>query len=373
MDRSPTKRTHLYQTHIALGGKMVTFASWELPLFYESLVQEHEATRNAAGLFDVSHMGEISIKGEDASSFVNYMVTNDVSLLWNDQIAYSLICYPDGGIVDDVLIYKFSSEHFMLVVNASNLKKDLDWMFSHVKNFKVKIDNLSDELSQIALQGPRSQHILQQLTSFDLSSLKFFFFFDSVMLQDIKCLVSRSGYTGEDGFEIYVKNQDVNRLFLKILELGKPWGLNPAGIGCRDTLRFEASLPLYGNEISQSISPLEASLHRFVKFSKEDFIGKDSLLKQKTLGLSRTLVRFEMLDRAIPRHGYEVFCEDEREQIGFVTTGYFSPTLKKNVGLALLAFPYLESRRCVKILIRNKFYSACIIQKSFYHKNDKQS
>jgi aminomethyltransferase len=369
MNKCPQKRTHLYETHISLGGKMVEFANWQLPLFYEGFIQEHEATRNAAGLFDISHMGEISIFGKDAENFVNYIVTNDISTLLPHQIAYSLICYPHGGIVDDVLIYKFNSEDFMLVVNASNLKKDLDWLFSNSKNFDIKIDNLSDEISQIALQGPKSEEILQKLTSFDLTSLKFFFFSDSVMLQCHKCLVSRSGYTGEDGFEIYTNNQFASKLFLKIFEIGAPLGLKPAGLGCRDILRFEATLPLYGNEISESISPLEAGLHAFVKFSKENFIGKASLLHQKTAGLSRILVGFEMLDRSIPRHGYDVFSENEKEKIGFVTTGYMSPTLKKYIGLALVKIPYSPLETSVKILIRNKFYSARIIKKNFYDKN----
>jgi aminomethyltransferase len=251
-------------------------------------------------------------------------------------------------------------------------KKDLEWIFSQKQDWDVEIDNISDELSQIALQGPLSEEILQKLTSFDLSLLKFFFFSDNVMLTDANALISRSGYTGEDGFEIYVKNQYAQSLFMKIIEVGTPLGLKPAGLGCRDTLRFEANLPLYGNEITKDITPLEAGLTPFVKLTKADFIGKASLLLQKQNGLTRKLVGFQMQERAIPRHGYEVYTEDKSKKIGFVTTGYFSPTLKKNIGLALIDIAYSELQTPIQISIRNQFFKASLIPKNFYNKNYKK-
>lgn len=372
MVASELKKTKLYDTHVKLGGKMIEFANWSLPVYYEGLVQEHNAVRHDAGLFDVSHMGEIGVLGENAQEFVNYIATNDISKLKNNQIAYSFLCYENGGVVDDLLIYKYDEKHFLLVVNASNLDKDLEWLFSKKQQNKfidIEINNLSDDISQIAIQGPKSQDILQKITSFDLSTLKFFFFQDGIMLDDAKCLISRTGYTGEDGFEIYIKNEYVSNIFNKLLEEGNPLGLKPAGLGARDTLRFEATLPLYGQEISPNITPLEAGLGAFVKLSKEsDFIGKESLKIQKEAGLKRKLVGFEMLDRAIPRTGYEVFSQDTFEKIGFVTTGYMSPTLGKNIGLAIIDFEYSNLDTTINILIRNKNTKAKIINKHFYQR-----
>ena len=366
------KKTRLYDTHVKLGGKMIEFANWSLPVYYEGLVQEHHAVRNNAGLFDVSHMGEIGIKGKNAQEFVNYIATNDIARLKNNQIAYSFLCYENGGVVDDLLIYKYDTEHFLLVVNASNLDKDLEWIFSQKEqkeSLSVEIDNLSDDVSQIAIQGPKSQEILQKITSFGLSTLKFFFFQDGVMLYDAKCLISRTGYTGEDGFEIYVKNEYVSSLFNKILEVGVPLGLKPCGLGSRDTLRFEATLPLYGQEISESITPLEAGFGTFVKLSKEDnFIGKEALKSQKESGLKRKLVGFEMIDRGIPRHGYEIYNQETTQKIGSVTTGYMSPTLQKNIGLALIDASYSKLDETINILIRNKNTKAKIISKKFLSK-----
>lgn len=370
MEMEDLKRTALYSAHKRYGGKIIEFAGWELPVQYEGILEEHEAVRNAAGLFDVSHMGEVLILGPQAQDFVQYLVTNDVSSISDNQIIYGLMCYEDGGVVDDILIYKYNTEYFYIVVNASNAEKDYKWMLQNVTGYNVEIRNISKEISEIALQGPKSEDILQKLTETDLSKLKFFNFIDGVMVEGIKCLVSRSGYTGEDGFELYTPNENAEKLWDMILEAGKEYGLKPAGLGCRDTLRFEACLPLYGDEISKDISPLEAGLGIFVKLNKSNFIGKDALLRQKEQGLKRKLAGFEMIDRGIPRHGYEVSADGK--VIGAVTTGYMAPTLKKSIGLALIDSKYSDLDTEINIIIRNKPVRARIISKNFYNKNYKK-
>lgn len=364
------KKTALFNAHQRYGGKIIDFAGWALPVQYKGILEEHEAVRSTAGVFDVSHMGEIEIKGPQAMDFVQYLVTNDVSKIDSGQIIYALMCYPNGGVVDDVLIYKFSDEYIYIVVNASNIEKDYNWMLQNSDGYNVQISNKSEEISQIAVQGPEAERILQKLTEEDLSKLMFFNFKDSVLLDGIKCLISRSGYTGEDGFEIYTSNEVAEKLWDRILEIGKEYGVVPAALGCRDTLRFEACLPLYGNEITENITPLEAGLGMFVKLDKVNFIGRDYLFKQKEEGLKRKLVGFEMIDRGIPRHGYEVMAGEEK--IGTVTTGYFSPSLKKNIGLALVDSKFSELDTEILIQIRNKPQRAKVINKKFYSKNYKK-
>lgn len=360
------RRTALYEIHNKLKGQIIDFAGWQLPVTYDSIESEHNAVRNAAGLFDVSHMGEIEIKGEDASSFVQYLITNDSSKMVDNQVIYTFMCYENGGVVDDLLVYKYNNTHFLLIVNASNIEKDYEWIKEQSEKFNVDIINISDKISQIAIQGPKAQEILQKFTNFDLSNIKFFFFNDSIKINNIECIVSRTGYTGEDGFEIYVDNNDVSTIWNALIEGGKDQGLKPVGLGARDTLRFEASLPLYGNELSKEISPLEAGLGFFVKLDKENFIGKEALVKQKSEGLKRKLVGFE-IDKGIARHGSEVYADDK--QIGFVTTGYISPTLGKSIGLALIDAEYSILGNELNIKIRKKFRKATIISKRFYKKN----
>lgn len=370
MDFSNLKKTPLFDAHVKHGGKIIDFSNWALPVQYEGIIPEHEAVRNTAGLFDVSHMGEVEIKGDDAFDFIQLLVTNDLSTLEDNQIMYTFMCYPNGGVVDDLLVYKFSKDSFLLVINASNVEKDFNWILENKDSYNVTIENTSDKVAEVALQGPKAEEILQTLTETDLSSIKFFYFNQNVEIAGVKCLVSRTGYTGEDGFEIYSDNESIELLWEKLLECGKEYGLKPAGLGCRDTLRFEASLPLYGNELSQDISPLEAGFGMFVKLQKSNFIGKDFLISQKENGLSKKIVGFEMVDRGIPRHGYEVYCNDEK--IGVVTTGYLSPTLKKNIGLALIDAKYTELGSEIDISIRNKKCKAKVISKRFYTKNYKQ-
>lgn len=365
-----SKKTALYEIHLKHGGKIVNYAGWSLPVQYEGIIPEHNAVRTKAGIFDVSHMGEIEVKGKDAFKYVQNLVTNDISTLNDNQVIYSFMCYPDGGVVDDLLIYKFSNEHYYLVVNAANVDKDYQWMLDNKAEFDVDILNVSDQISEVALQGPKAQEILQKLTDTDLSQIKFFYCNRDVNIAGVKCLVSRTGYTGEDGFEIYTSNDQISKVWNEIINVGKGLGLKPAGLGARDTLRFEATLPLYGHEISKDITPLEAGLGYFVKLNKENFIGKDALVKQKEEGLQRKLVGFEMKGRGIPREFYDVFVEGKK--IGFVTTGYFSPTLKKNIGLALIESKYAKLGNEIEIMIRKKPVKAEIIDKRFYKKNYKK-
>jgi aminomethyltransferase len=361
------KKTHLHNTYKQYGGKLVEFGGWEMPIQFEGIISEHEAVRCDAGLFDVSHMGEVDIKGSEAFEFVQNLVTNDIAVLNDNQILYTFMCYSNGGVVDDLLVYKYSAEHYYLVINAGNIEKDVKWMIDNKGAYNIEIINSSDAVSEIAIQGPKAQKILQKITDLDLNEIKFFYFKRDVLVDGVKCLISRTGYTGEDGFEIYTSNGQIEKLWHKLLNIGEEDGLKPTGLGCRDTLRFEAALPLYGNELSQDITPLEAGFGYFVKLQKPDFIGKEALLKQKEQGLKRKSVGFEMKERGIPRHGYEVRASGEK--IGVVTTGYLSPTLKKNIGLALIDARYSELGTEIEIVIRNKTLKAEVISKKFYKKN----
>ena len=364
------KRTALYDSHLKCGGQIIDFCGWELPVQYEGIIEEHEAVRNAAGIFDVSHMGEVEVKGREAFDFVQNLVTNDISTLEDNQVLYSLMCYPDGGVVDDLLVYKFSNNYFYLVINAANVDKDYKWIVDNKNHYEVELENISANVSEVALQGPNAQKILQKITNFDLSQIKFFYCNREVDIAGVKCLVSRTGYTGEDGFEIYTSNEDIRIIWDKIFEAGQEYGLKPAGLGARDTLRFEASLPLYGHEISKDITPLEGGLGFFVKLDGDDFIGREALVKQNEEGLKRRIRGFEMIDRGIAREGCEVFADGKK--VGFVTTGYYSPTLKKNIGLALIDFEYSGMGKEIEVVIRNKHKKAKIINKKFYKKNYKK-
>jgi len=361
------KKTPLYDTHLKYGAKMIEFAGFSMPVQYESILKEHEAVRKNAGLFDVSHMGEIIIEGKDSEKFINYMLTNDITKISANQAMYSPMCYQNGTTVDDLLVYKFSNKKYMLVVNASNIDKDYNWIDENKNGYNIVVKNISNEISELALQGPKSQEILQKMTEYNLDDMKYYHF-DKINLDGVDCLISRSGYTGEDGFEIFLKNDYAQPMWEKILAVGEEFGIKPAGLGARDTLRFEAGLPLYGNELSENITPLEAGLGSFVKLEK-DFIGRDALFKQKQEGLKRKIVGFEMADNGIPRHGYDVYAQGEK--IGYVTTGYLSPTLNKNIGMALISSQFATIGNEINIIIRNKHYKAFVTSKNFYKKNYK--
>ncbi|OEH92876.1 glycine cleavage system aminomethyltransferase GcvT [Bacillus solimangrovi] len=357
------KRTPLYHTYKE-SGKLIDFGGWELPVQFSSIKDEHEAVRTKAGLFDVSHMGEIEVKGKDSESFLQKMLTNDLSKLNNGKALYTAMCYENGGTVDDLLVYKKSDDDYLLVVNAANIEKDFNWLEQH-RHGEVVLENVSDVIAQIALQGPNAEKVLQLLTDTNLMTIGFFEFIDHIELQGIEALVSRTGYTGEDGFEIYCNSADVPKLWKSLLEVGELFGLQPIGLGARDTLRFEARLALYGQELTKEITPLEAGIGFAVKTNKEvDFIGKEALLKQKEEGLARKLVGIEMIDRGIPRTGYEVFIDEKR--VGHVTTGTQSPTLKKNIGLVLLDIDYTALDTEVEVQIRNKRLKAKVVKTPFY-------
>ena len=302
-------------------------------------------------------------------SNIEKLVTNSILKAKEYQIVYSPMCYPDGGVVDDLLIYKYTNENYLLVVNASNTDKDFQWMEGNLEG-QVVIENVSDNYVQLAVQGPKAEEILQRLTDIKLQDIKFYHFLPEVIIDGKKAIISRTGYTGEDGFEIYLAPSDGIRLWNRILSEGKADGLVPVGLGARDTLRFEAALPLYGQEISKDITPLEAGLGKFVKLDKESFIGKEALTKQQEEGLKRKLAGFEMLERGIPRSHYEVEVKGVR--IGFVATGSFSPALKKNIGMALIGAEYAAGGNEIEIVIRNKALKARIIKMPFYTKRYKK-
>ncbi|WP_040212755.1 glycine cleavage system aminomethyltransferase GcvT [Clostridium polynesiense] len=358
------KKTPLCNEYEKYGGKVIDFAGWELPVEFEGIMAEHNTVRNAAGLFDVSHMGEISVKGKDAMKLCQHLLTNDLSKLKDNQVLYTFMCNESGGVVDDLLAYRFGEEDILLVVNASNTDKDYQWIKSHMEGYDAEVLNISEEVSQLALQGPKAQEILQSLTDTDLNEIKFFYARKDVIISGKNCMISRTGYTGEDGFEIYTKPEDLSYLWETIL---KNYEVRPIGLGARDTLRFESNLPLYGNELSDEITPLEAGFGFFVKLDKEEFIGKEALKEQKEKGLKRKIVGFEMLGRGIPRHGYKV-VKDGKE-IGHVTTGYLSPTLGKNIGFALVEIEHSSLDEEFEIQIRNKTSKAKIISRKFYVRN----
>ncbi|WP_261129423.1 glycine cleavage system aminomethyltransferase GcvT [Bacillus sp. Marseille-Q3570] len=361
---SSLQRTPLFELYKEYGAKVIDFGGWELPVQFSSIKEEHEAVRTKAGLFDVSHMGEITVKGEDAEGFLQYVMTNDVSKLKEGGAQYTAMCYEDGGTVDDLLVYKRREDEFLLVVNAANIEKDYDWLLKNQKG-NVEIQNISNEVAQLALQGPLAEEVLQKLTEYDLSQIGFFKFAEDVEIDGTKALVSRTGYTGEDGFEIYCDSEDAAKLWKTILEAGKEAGVLPIGLGARDTLRFEARLALYGQELTAEISPLEAGIGFAVKLKKEaDFIGKDALIKQKEDGLKRKLVGIEMIDKGIPRTHYDVFKNDEK--IGEVTTGTQSPTLGKNLGLALIDSKYTELGTEVEVQVRKRRLKAEVVKAPFY-------
>jgi len=364
------KRTSLFNAHEKYGGKIIDYSGWALPVQFEGIIAEHEAVRNAAGLFDVSHMGEVEVKGSQATDYIQNLITNDISVLNDFQVQYNLMCYPHGGVVDDLLVYKFNNNDYLLVINAGNVDKDFAWMLENAKDYDVELTNISENVSEIALQGPKAEEILQELTDTNLSDLGFFYNKRDVNVAGTNCLISRTGYTGEDGFEIYLSHSEAEHVWEKILEAGKDKGIKPIGLGARDTLRFEAVLPLYGNEISQDITPLEAGLGIFVKLHKSNFIGKEALQKQKEEGLKRKIVGFVMDENGIPRHGYEVLSGGN--PIGFVTTGYFSPTLKKNIGLAMVDTDYSALETPIEIQVRKRALKAHVVSKKFYQKNYKK-
>lgn len=363
-------RTPLYDEHVRLGGKMVEFGGWLMPIQYSGILEEHRAVRERAGLFDVSHMGEIQLKGPDALRLLQYLITNDADGLAVGQAIYSPMCNAHGGVVDDLLAYKLGEEHYWLVVNAANFHKDLEWVQKHAGDMDVQVNDVAAQTAQLALQGPLAEKILQTLTNVQLGEIKFYHFVPDATVAGTKCLLSRSGYTGEDGFELYVSADGAVALWQAIMDAGRESGLLPCGLGARDLLRFEACLPLYGNELGDDISPLEAGLGMFVKLGKKDkFIGQDALQKQHG-AVKRKLAGLVMLKRCVPRHGYEVQCGGK--QVGHVTTGSYSPMLDKNVALALIDSQWASLGQQLEVIVRGRPYKAEVAAKPFYRKSYKK-
>ncbi|MBP2078210.1 glycine cleavage system aminomethyltransferase GcvT [Oceanobacillus polygoni] len=370
---SELKQTPIFSEYEKYGAKTIDFGGWDLPVQFTGIKQEHEATRTKAGLFDVSHMGEIAVKGPKSLEFLQHVVTNDVSKLVPNRAQYTIMCYENGGTVDDLIIYMLAEDDYLLVVNAANTEKDFEWLLQHntYSEEALTITNVSADYVQFALQGPNSEEILQQLTETNLSEIKFFRFDANVSFENSEhtAIVSRTGYTGEDGFEIYIDKSEGPALWNRLLEIGKDKGLEPIGLGARDTLRFEAGLALYGQELSKGISPIEAGLSFAVKVNKEaDFIGKTVLKEQVESGTARKLVGIEMIDKGIPRHGYTVLKEDD--EIGFVTSGTQSPTLNKNIGLALIDTRFTDEGTELEVQVRKRKLKAVIVKTPFY-KRDK--
>ena len=366
MTEQQLKRTPLYEAHIAAGAKMIDFGGWEMPVQYKGILEEHRAVRTAAGLFDVSHMGEIEIKGPTALQTVQHLITNDAAKLATGQVIYSPMCYPHGGVVDDLLVYKRAEDHYYIVVNASNTDKDLEWMQEN-SLLETMVVNQSAATAQLALQGPKALPVLQRLTGVRLAELGYYRFTRG-KVAGVDCLISRTGYTGEVGFELYCAPELVRRLWDTILAEGHQGEeVMPIGLGARDTLRFEAGMPLYGHELGENINPLEAGLGSFVKPDKDEFIGKSALVLARAMGLKRKLVGIEMVERGIPRGGYVLAMAGK--DIGFVTSGTFSPSLGKNLGLGFVPVEMSREGTELQVIIRGKAVKAVVVSTPFYKKD----
>lgn len=362
------KKTCLYDSHVALGAKMSPFAGFMMPIQYSSITEEHNAVRHAVGMFDVSHMGEIFVSGPDAEKFVNHIFTNEIRGFEPGKVLYGMMLHPDGGVVDDLLVYReFEPDHFLLVVNAANIDKDYEWILAQTAGYDVKVVNDSDNWGQIAVQGPGAEKVVTEVLGLaDAAELTFYTYYEA-QWNGHRMVVSRTGYTGEDGFELYTTCEDIKEIWKKLLDNG----VMPCGLGCRDTLRFEAGLPLYGDELSDTITPIEAGLGMFCKLDKEEFIGKDVVAKQKSEGTERKLVGIELEDKAIPRATYPVETEDGT-QVGVVTTGYHSISLEKSICFAMVQTAYSKLDTPLWIRIRKKVFPGKVVKKRFYQTNYKK-
>jgi len=360
------KKTPLNKAHRELGGKMVDFGGWDMPVQYSGVIAEHLRTRNNSGLFDVSHMGEFWVEGEDAIEFVNRLTTNDVTKLVDGQAHYSALTRENGTVVDDLLVYRFDQGKLLLVVNAGTTEKDWDWITSHTKDENITLTNVSADYCQIAVQGKDAIGILQKMTDEKLDEIKYYHFTVG-KVDGVDAIISRTGYTGEDGFEVYANKDFAEQLWNKFLETGNfgtETGILPCGLAARNTLRLESAMSLYGHEISDEITPLEANLGWICKLNKGEFLGRDTLAKLKEKGLERKLVGFEMTDKGIARDDFDVYINDKK--VGFVTSGSPAPFLKKNIGLAFVPSEFANIGQEIKIDVRGKHLAARIVPTPFY-------
>lgn len=355
------KRTCLYDKHVALGALITSFAGFDMPIQYTGIIEEHNAVREHCGVFDVSHMGEVLVSGHDADRFINHIFTNDVTGLPAGKVLYGMLCYPDGGVVDDTCICKLDDHLYLMTINASNIDKDIAWIEQNAEGFDVVIKHKSDAYGQLAIQGPEAEKTIEEVLGLACKDLKFY---------EVKCIgdviISRTGYTGEDGFEVYGTPEYIVKAWDKLIAAG----VTPCGLGCRDTLRFEVGLPLYGDELSDKITPVMAGLSMFVKFDKEEFIGKEALLRQKTEGVTQRLRGIELDENAIPRHGYKVLKDGK--EVGEVTTGYHLISADKSCAVALVDASIQMGDR-LEIQIRKKTFPGTVVKKKFYEKHYKKN
>ena len=360
------KKTCLYDKHVALGALISPFGGFDMPIQYSSIIDEHNAVRQQCGVFDVSHMGEVRIKGKDAEKYVNHIFTNDITGATDGKIFYGMMCYPNGGTVDDLLVYRMGEGDFFLVINAANIDKDVAWMQQHLTGYDLSFDHCSDYYGQIAVQGPESEAVVTEVLGLSCADLVFYTA-KTIDTAGETIIISRTGYTGEDGFEIYGSHDYIRRQWDKLMESGR---CKPCGLGCRDTLRFEVGLPLYGDELSEEISPVMAGLSMFCKLDKEEFIGKEALVRQKTEGVAQRVIGIELEGKAIPRHGYDVLKDGVK--VGEVTTGYNSISTGKSVCMALVDTAAAKLGTPLEIQIRKKTFPGVVVKKKFYDKHYKK-
>ncbi|MGE0131396.1 MAG: glycine cleavage system aminomethyltransferase GcvT [Blastocatellales bacterium] len=361
---SQLKKTALNEAHRKSGGRMIDFGGWDMPVQYTAgTVEEHMAVRAAAGVFDVSHMGEIEIRGPQSLNLIQYLTTNDASKLSDGQAQYSGLTYPEGTFVDDILVHRFAPDHYFICVNASNTGKDDDWIRGHAADFDAEVINVSANYTQLAVQGPKALEILQPLTNVDLAPIKYYWFTRG-NVDGVPAIIARTGYTGEDGFEIYFDPNESERIWNKILESGKPRGILPCGLAARNTLRLEAKMALYGNDIDNTTTVLEADLGWICKLNKGDFIGRDRLAEQKEKGVTRKLIGFEVTDKGIARDHYPIFINGK--EAGAVTSGSHAPYLKKNIGLGYLPIEHTSVGTEFEIDVRGRRLAARVVQTPFY-------
>ena len=359
---SALRTTALNAVHRALGAKMVDFGGWDMPVQYSGIIDEHQAVRTGVGVFDVSHMGEIEVRGAEAAGLVDFVTTNSVAKLKTGQAHYSGLLYETGGFVDDILVHKVADDHYFLCVNASNQEKDFAHIRSH-NRFDAAVEFTSERYSQLAIQGPKAGATLQKLTAADLGAIKYYWFADGTVA-GTEARIAHTGYTGEEGFEIYVAPGESERIWNEVMAAGREFGIKPCGLGARNTLRLEAKMALYGHEIDASITPLEADLGWIVKLDKGEFVGREPLLRQKQSGVARRLVGFEMRGRGIGRDGYEVYLDGAAA--GWVTSGSPSPTLNKNIGLCYLPTAQARPGVAIQVMIRNQPVDAVTVETPFY-------
>lgn len=356
------KRTCLYDKHVKLGALISPFGGFDMPIQYSTIIDEHQAVRNDCGVFDVSHMGEVTVKGKDAERYVQHIFTNDVSKIEPGQILYGMMCYDNGGTVDDLLVYKMAVNDFFLVINAANIDKDWQWMQDNAKGFDIELVNRSEYYGQVAVQGPNAETVVEEVLGLECKDLVFY---TVKTIGDI--IISRTGYTGEDGFEIYASHNYICECWDKLIESGR---CKPCGLGCRDTLRFEVGLPLYGDELSADISPVMSGLSMFCKLDKEEFIGKEALAAQKANGMEKRVIGIELEGKAIPRNGYAVVKDGET--VGEVTTGYHTISTDKSVCMALVKAEFAKLGTPLEVQIRKKTFPGVVVKKRFYDKHYKK-